>query len=96
MNRKEIERLRRKFIFISMISILLVMLFIGGIINAVSVTASRSAIRYALEGIVQSGGVMQRNNSEDNGQPVSPSVIEAFSPNFRHNHFFLFFISSVL
>lgn len=94
MNRKEIERLRRKFIFISMISILLVMLFIGGIINAVSVTASRSAIRYALEGIVQSGGVMQRNNSEDNGQPVSPSVIEAFSPNFRHNHFFLFFISN--
>ena len=74
-----------------MISVFLVMLFIGGIINTVSIVTSRSAIRSTLENVIQNDGDFQEKFEPVPGeQPSSPSMSEAFFTNFRHNHFFLF------
>lgn len=91
MNKKEIERLRRKFILIAMISVFLVMLFIGGIINTVSIVTSRSAIKSTLQNIIENDGDSQENMEPFSGEkPSAPSMSDAFFTNFKHNHFFLF------
>ena len=74
-----------------MVSLLSVMLFLGGIINAVSIVSSRSAIKDTLETIIQSEGVFQDNSERfSNSKPYSPTIRGAFSTEFRHNHFFLY------
>ena len=95
MNTKEIQRLRKKFIIISMISVFLVMLFIGGVINFVVLTVTRRAIRSTVYSIAARNGEIsemnepEENMGKENGMMGFPSFAEAFSPDFKHNHFFV-------
>ena len=89
MTAKEIQRLRYKFIGISMGSILLVMLFIGIVINTVVLTVTRRAIRSTLDQITERDGEIEEMTQKEEGRMDFPSFAEAFSPDFKKNHFFV-------
>ena len=91
MNTKEIQKLRRKFILIAMLSFLLVMVFIGVFINVSSHVVSVNSIKSTLSNLLRNQGV--RNEDEeifnrDDNRPFTPSIGDVFSPSYRHNHFF--------
>ena len=91
MNTKEIQRLRRKFIVIAMLSFFLVMVFIGVVINVSTHMVTINSIKSTLRDISMNQGIrMDVEDSfywDDNG-PFSPSITDVFSPSYRHNHFF--------
>lgn len=90
MSTKEIHALRRKFIIIAMLSFLLVMIFIGSVINLVSYTVTVRSIRNTLYNIGESNGMISDAPEMGEGDmPFMPSFSDAFSPKYRHNHFFL-------
>lgn len=90
MNTKEIHALRRKFIIISMLSFLLVMVFIGTVINIVSYTVTIRSIKTALNNIRENEGkINDLPETGENGAPFDPSFLDAFSPKYRHNHYFM-------
>ena len=90
MNTREIKKLRRKFIMISMFSFLLVMIFIGGAINTISYAVTRISIHTKLESITLGNGLVEETTEfRDNSRPYSPSFLESFNPSYRHNHFFI-------
>ncbi len=91
MNTAEIHRLRKKFITVSMLAVFLVLLFIGLTISLISYTVYTSSIRNALNGLASSGAVPFAPIGEREGfQPGGPTMMDAFSPSFRQNHFFIF------
>lgn len=95
MNTKEIQRLRNKFIVISMVSVFLVMLFIGGVINFVVLTVTRRAIRSTVYFIAERDGEIQEEMMRKDDERMGfPSFSEAFSPDFKRNHFFVIKYSS--
>ncbi len=90
MNTKEIHALRRKFIIIAMLSFLLVMVFIGTVINIMSYTVTVRSIKSTLNNIKESEGKM--NDAPEVGEgdmPFMPTFFDAFSPKYRHNHYFM-------
>lgn len=90
MNTKEIHALRRKFIIIAMLSFLLVMVFIGTVINIVSHTVTIRSIKTTLNNIRENEGKMNDfPEMGENGAPFNPGFFDAFSPQYRHNHFFM-------
>ena len=90
MNTKEIHALRRKFIIISMLSFFLVMVFIGTVINIVSYTVTIRSIKTALNNIRENEGkINDLPETGENGAPFDPSFLDAFSPKYRHNHYFM-------
>lgn len=84
MNVKEIQRLRFKFIFISMMSILMVMIFIGSVINIFSRVVSIRAIRNTLAYIAEHNSQDYRDYKDED------AFDEIFSPSFKRNHFYIF------
>lgn len=90
MNAKEIQRLRKKIILIAMFSFLLVMLFIGAVINTISYAVTTISIHTKLESLMLSNGQNEESDAvQENRRPYSPSFLDAFNPSYRHNHFFL-------
>ena len=90
MSTKEIQRLRHKFILIAMFSFFLVMLFIGAVINTISYAVTTISIHSTLETITENEGRLEDNiQSDQNVHPRLPSIVDAFSPTYRHNHFFV-------
>ena len=90
MNAKEIRALRRKFIIIAMLSFLLVMVFIGTVINVMSYTVTIRSIKSTLNNIKQSEGKINDTPEVGEGDmPFMPSFFDAFSPKYRHNHYFM-------
>ena len=90
MSTKEIQRLRRKFIMISMFSFFLVMLFIGLVINTISFSVTSISIHSTLENIAAKEGLSEDNLYDPQSiHPRLPSLVDAFSPTYRHNHFFV-------
>ena len=90
MNAKEIHALRRKFIIIAMLSFLMVMVFIGTVINIMSHTVTIRSIKNTLDNIRESEGKI--NDTPDigeDGAPFNPSFYDAFSPKYRHNHYYM-------
>lgn len=95
MNTKEIHALRRKFIIIAMFSFLTVMVFIGTVINVVSHTVTIRSIKNTLNNIRESEGKL--NDTPEIGEgdmPFMPSFYDAFSPKYRHNHYYMFIMDS--
>ena len=91
MNTKEIRRLRRKFIIISMLSFFLVMVFIGVVINVSSHVVTVNSIKSTLHDISMNQGIRLEDEDgfyRDENGPFSPSITDVFSPTYRHNHFF--------
>ena len=94
MSEREIQKLRRKFIFLSMISFVMVMLFIGGVIMTFSYIATSYTIKRRLEGISGNTDNFPDDDIYDyiqaGDRPKLPSFSEAFAPAYRHNHYFIF------
>jgi len=90
MNTKEIQKLRRKFIIIAMLSFFMVMFFIGMVINVTSHTISINSIKSTLDSIEQNGGLREDTEitDQDMTKPFSPGIADAFAPTYKHNHFF--------
>ena len=91
MNTQEIQKLRRKFIIIAMLSFLLVMVFIGAFINISTHVVTVNSIKSTLKDISINQGI--RADVEEAGyweenMPFSPTWEDVFSPSYRHNHFF--------
>lgn len=91
MNTNEIQKLRRKFIIIAMLSFLLVMIFIGAFINISTHVVTVNSIKSTLKDISLNQGI--RADVEEAGywegnMPFSPTLEDIFSPSYRHNHFF--------
>lgn len=83
MNAADIRKLRYKFIFVSMMSIFVVMVFLGTAINLVSYSFVVNSIRRQLDGIIAQNGVREAQNSSD------PGLADIFTPDYNHNHFFV-------
>ena len=83
MNTREIRHLRRKFIVISMLSIFLVMLFIGFTVNVGSYLISRVSVDDTLDRLIDGEKV------EQNSQSRAFSFSEIISPNYGGNTFFI-------
>ena len=90
MSTKEIQLLRKKFIIIAMFSFFLVMLFIGAVINTISFTVTTVSIRSTLTSISRNDGRSEEDSDKvGEKRPSLPTVVDAFSPTYRHNHFFV-------
>ncbi len=90
MSPKEIHKLRRKFIMVSMFSFTVVILFIGALINASNYYVQVSEIYYSLNEILD-----KKNSIEDEYILKSElneelTISELFSPVYQRNVFYVF------
>jgi len=94
MNSREIQRLRKKFIMVAMLSLFLAMFCIGAAIFSSSVVSYRYMIHAALNELAENDGDPWSNNSEtetedDSRTAKTPSVFDVFTSQFdRYNHYF--------
>lgn len=91
MNTNEIQKLRRKFIIIAMLSFLLVMIFIGAFINISTHVVTVNSIKSTLKDISLNQGIradVKEAGYWEGNRPFSPTLEDIFSPSYRHNHFF--------
>lgn len=91
MNTNEIQKLRRKFIIIAMLSFLLVMVFIGVLINISIHVVTVNSIKSTLKDISINQGIradVEESFFREGNRPFSPTLEDIFSPSYRQNHFF--------
>ncbi|MBQ8087990.1 MAG: HAMP domain-containing histidine kinase [Clostridia bacterium] len=81
MSSREIQRLRRKFILISMLSMFLATLFLGTMINLVNYFFTQREIWWNLNRLIQVQGAMQEENAA--APEATPSLAQVFSPNYH-------------
>ena len=86
MSERGIEKLRRKFILIAMVSIFLAMLFIGGLLNLTNYAVSQREIGWTLDGLLEDSG--EGFASPRTETPLS--VLEVFAPSYHRDNFYLF------
>lgn len=77
MNSRSIQKLRRKFIFISSLTYFLVIVFMGGCINAVNMTSTRFQIKNVLDYIIENDGEIPNEVTDD--------YARSFSAEFSHS-----------
>ncbi len=82
MNNRTIERLKKKFIGIAMLAMLLAMLFIGGTIFLSSMFVSHRAIRSSLDALIESERIMS-DISFDEYYIDDPQLTEIFTISVR-------------
>ena len=87
MNAKEIQKLRRKFILIAMVSFLLVTVFIGSLINVATFAVTQGEITWTLERISEDRGAFD-NANERREPPNAFAVLEIFSPAYQRSSFY--------
>ena len=89
MSTKEIHRIRRKFILISMLSFLAVISFIGFLINCSNYLVGQSEIHYSLSEILD-----KKHAIEDIEYDIinydELTLTELFSPSYQRNIFYIF------
>ena len=83
MNSQNIRKLRHKFVAIAMISLLIVMVFLGTTINLISYYFSVSTIHSTLDGIARQNTLVRQFGQQGPFAGI-------FSPEYRHNHYFVF------
>ena len=85
MNEKTIKRMRIKIIKIAMLSLFLVMLFIGMTINIVSIISSHRVVSNVLDRIIENGGDMTLTERRvEYGNDGFLSITDVFSPQYKH------------
>ncbi len=90
MSPKEIHKIRKKFILVSMFSYIIVIVFIGTLINASNYYVQQDEINYSLNEILE-----KKNNIEDEDILKSElddelTIDELFSPVYQRNIFYIF------
>lgn len=101
MNERSINRIRKKFIMVAMLSFLFVMLFTGLMINIANILTTRYNVEVMLDFIIDNDGELENLKVEENGSESSSSSIENFqedhdfSPEFRYSaRYFCIFYNS--
>ena len=89
MNAKEIQKLRRKFILIAMVSFLLVSAFIGALINVATYAVTQREINWTLDRIAENHGIFE-NENDRREPPDTFAVSEIFSPAYQRSSFYHF------
>ena len=89
MSSREIRILRNKFIRIAMTSFLMVIFFVGILINIVTYVVTQREVRWSLEMLARQQAAMEEAYDEMYPFPDMPSFIEVFSPSFQHNTFYI-------
>ena len=88
MSGRDIEKLRRKFILIAMLSIFLAMLFIGGLLNLTNYFVSQREIWWTLDGLLADNGDAVEHRGDAVKRPVS--LAEVFALSYHRDNFYLF------
>ena len=81
MSAADIRKLRKKFIVIAMLSVFIVMLFLGTTINLISYSIALNAINGTLNKLIEQDG------PKSQAMGASPSISDIFSPEYNHNHY---------
>lgn len=81
--------MRKKFIRIAMASFLMVISFVGIMINAVTYVVTQREIKWSLEQLASQQAAMEEEYDENYPFPEIPSFIEIFSPSFQRNTFYI-------
>ena len=84
MNNADIRHLRHKFIAIAMLSLSIVLVFLGVALNVISYYFSVTAIRKTLSNITELDAAVETRQF-DQQRPF----FEIFTPEYRHNHYFV-------
>ena len=85
MNEKAIKRMRIKIIKIAMLSLFLVMLFIGFTINLVSIISSHRVVSDVLDRIIENDGEMIFTERRvEYGSDGFLTITDVFSPQYKH------------
>ena len=81
MNAREIENLRKKFIWVAFLSLVLAMFLVSLTIDFATYISSQRVIRQALDTIADAGGVVSEEKEQSPAELVNdPSLIEVFAP----------------
>ena len=81
MNAREIENLRKKFIWVAFLSLVLAMFLVSLTIDFATYISSQRVIRQALDTIADAGGVVSEEEEQSPAELVNdPSFIEVFAP----------------
>jgi hypothetical protein len=89
MNTRSINRLRKNFITVAMVSFLLVMLFTGVLINAATIVTTRNDARQILDLIASNEGELPEisvDSTADRESDGTYTSITTFSRSFRIQH----------
>lgn len=81
MNRKSIERIKKKFILTAMISFLTVMIFIAGCIYIANLVITRHQIRHVFDYIEANDGVLPERNYKNSGKQNSSDELPSLTDN---------------
>lgn len=84
MDTADIRKLRYKFIAIAMISLLLVMIFIGTAVNIASYYLAVRSIRKTLTDLSYQNEIIQNRTDAE-----SPRIADIFAPEYLHNLFYI-------
>ncbi len=91
MNEKTIKRMRAKIIKIAMLSLFLVMLFIGLAINLVSIISSHRVVSNVLDRLLENeGDMMITEHRVEYNDLGFLTITEVFSPQYKHYSRFFF------
>ena len=88
MNAGDIRKLRHKFIGISMISIFIVMLFVGAAINVASYFFATNSIHNSLTNLIEQNGVREMRGV------FNPNIADIFNPEYNRNHYYVIVYSA--
>ena len=90
MNTREIQKIRRKFIAVAMLSFFLVALFIGVFINVVNYYLTQREIDYSLEYIFEVKDALESEGESMEEIEEGPSFFDVFSPSYRTGRYYIF------
>lgn len=87
MNSKMIHKIRKKFIVIAMLSLFMVMLLIGFLINITNIISSRHLVQQTLDYIISyDGDLPSRNAMKEFDKSLSnQSIFNEYSPEFQYS-----------
>ena len=85
MSPEAIQKLRRKFISITMMSVFIVLLIIGAAVNLISYAISISSIKNSLAQILERELVIEQDDDDDDFQPY----FRIFAPEYINNRFYI-------
>ncbi|MGI6212086.1 MAG: sensor histidine kinase [Anaerovoracaceae bacterium] len=87
MNTREIEKLRKHFIAVAMISVIIVLVTLESVVSIGTMYSTRSLINDTLDSIIKSQGQQQTRREDDAAR--NPSFFNSFQITFNSRFFFL-------
>lgn len=89
MSEREIKDLRSRFIWIAMSSFVLVILFVGALINIANYVVAQRDVQWSLDQLVLDQDAMEEHYDDTHPFQEDPSFLEVFSPSYRNNTFYI-------